>query len=508
MSKVQSNSERIATNTIMLYIRSFITLVISLYASRLILTVLGVTDYGIYNVVGGFVGMFSLISASLTISTQRFITFELGKKNDGHPTEVFSTAILIHVFLSLVILILAESFGVWFLNNKMSIPEDRLSASNWVFQLSLATFLLNFVTIPHNSAIVAHEKMSAFAIFSIIEAVLKLLILFVLQGMTVDKLVGYAVLMLCVILLMRVVYIFYCKIRFVECHFILVKEKHYYKEMLGFSGWNIIGSSAGVLTNYGINVLMNLFFGVVVNAARGVATQVESAVNQFVGNFTMAINPQITKSYASGDYSYMMMLVMRGARYSYFLLLLMAIPIFIEADFILNLWLVEVPDYAVAFVRLTLIYSLCQSLSNTLYTAMLATGKIKKYQIIVGGIALQSFFIAWLLFRLGFMPEWGYIATIIVSIACLIARLFLLRGMIQLSIKEFVRDVLIRVVVVSAISLVVPYFITFLNIEGWYRFLLVLITSIVWSSIIILIVGIDKNERVAILNTAKKRIWK
>ena len=276
-----NNSKRIAKNTLFLYIRTFITMFISLYTSRVILEVLGIDDFGIYNVVGGFVGMFSLISATLTSSTQRFITFELGKKGKNNSQDVFSSAILIHVIIAFIIIILAESIGVYFLNTQMNIPLSRLTAANWIFQFSLITFVVNIVSIPYNSTIIAHERMTAFASITLIEALLKLLIVYMLKLSTFDKLIVYGILILSVSLVIRIVYGVYCSRNFVECKFRLVKKNLYYKQILGFSGWNIIGTSSSVLATYGINVLLNIFFGVAVNAARGIAAQVDNAVSQF-----------------------------------------------------------------------------------------------------------------------------------------------------------------------------------------------------------------------------------
>ena len=478
---------------------------VALYTSRVVLHVLGIDDYGIYSVVGGFVGMFSLISASLTASTQRFITFELGKKSDGHSQEVFSAALTIHFLIAIVVLILAESVGLWFLNEKMIIPVERLSAANWVFQFSLFTFIVNLISVPYNSAIVAHEKMTAFAYISLIEAFLRLVIVFVLTWLSFDKLVVYGFLMLIVAVIIRIIYGFYCSRQFSETKFIIVRDKAYYQQMLGFSGWNILGSSAGVLTNYGINVLMNLFFSVVVNAARGIASQVDSAVNQFVGNFTMAINPQIIKSYAAGDNSYMMRLVMRGSRYSYYLLLIMAMPLLLETEILLKIWLGTVPAATIIFVRLTLIYSLCQSISNTLYTAMLATGKIRNYQIIVGGLALMAFPLAYMFYKVGFPPEFGYVATIITSIICLIARLYLLKEMVKLSIRAFFKDVLISIIIVTIIAFLIPIISRTILEPGVTRLFVVLGVSIASTILSILLFGISSEERSTLISIIKNK---
>lgn len=501
-----TNNKRIAQNTLLLYIRTFITMIIALYTSRIVLQELGVEDFGIYNVVGGFVGMFALISATLTSSTQRFITFELGKKTNSHTQEIFSTAVIIHLSIALLIAILAESIGLWFLNEKMSIPPERLTAANWVFQFSLITFITNLISIPYNSAIIAHEKMAAFAYISLVEALLKLSIAYTLQINIYDNLILYGFLMLCTAVIIRLIYGIYCSRNFQESHFTFVREKKYYKQILGFSGWNILGSSSVVLTNYGINVLLNLFFGVATNAARGITSQVDNAVNQFVSNFTMAINPQITKAYAANNHSYMMKLVMLGARYSYYLLLLITLPILFETEYILNLWLNDVPNYTIIFIRLSICYSLCQSLSNTLYIAMLATGKIRNYQLVVGSLAIMSFPLAYIFFKMGFPPQFGYIATIIISVSCLIARLIMLRGMIKISIRAFFKDVICKICIVTPIASLIPFFITSIMPQGFIRLLLTIIMTMIFTSITILFIGISREERTYIAQQIKKKL--
>lgn len=503
VTQFNDNNKKIAKNTFLLYIRTFITMCISLYTSRIVLQELGVEDFGIYNVVGGFVGMFSLISATLTSSTQRFITFELGKKKDSHTQEIFSTAIIIHVSIALLIIILAESVGLWFLNEKMTIPADRLIAANWVFQFSLITFIFNLISIPYNSAIIAHEKMSAFAYISLIETSFKLIIAYTLKINLYDNLIVYSFLMLCTAIIVRLIYSIYCSRNFPESHFIFVKEKKFYKQILGFSGWNILGSSSVVLTNYGINVLLNLFFGVTINAARGITNQVNNAINQFVSNFTMAINPQITKAYAANDYTYMMKLVMLGARYSFYLLLLITLPILFETEYILNLWLKNVPYYTIIFIRLSICYTLCQSLSNTLYISMLATGNIRNYQLVVGSLAMMSFPLAYVFFKIGLSPEYGYYAMILISIICLIVRLIMLKGMINISIKTFFSKVVCRVLIVTPIASIIPYYITSIMSPCFIRLMVTIILTIISTSIIILFVGIAKEERLYVIQQIK-----
>ncbi len=489
------SNQKIAQNTIVLYIRTFFTMCIGLYTSRVVLDVLGVDDYGIYNVVGGFVSMFSIISATLTASTQRFITFELGKKTDSYSREIFSTAIIIHAAIALIILVLAESIGVYFLNHQMNIPVERMTAANWVFQLSLLAFVISLISVPYTATIVAHENMKAFAYITLLESVLKLVIVYFLLIFTCDYLILYALLMFIVALIIRVIYSIYCKKKYTECSFVIVKEKTFYKQMLGFSGWNFIGSSATVLNNYGINVIINLFFGVALNAARGIASQIESVVNQFVGNFSMAINPQITKSYASGDRRYMMELITFGSKCSFFLLYIVALPLMIEAEYVLHLWLTNVPEYTVLFTRLSLIYILIQSFSQTLYTAMLATGDIRDYQIVVGGIALLSCPIAYFVYKLGFAPEYSYYVTIIIALACLAARLIMLRKMISLSIGHFINKVVIRSLIVALTS-AIPTLLFVGQIEqGFLRLILTIVVSVLITILSVYFIALSRSER-------------
>jgi O-antigen/teichoic acid export membrane protein len=299
------NNKRIAKNTLLLYARTLVIMFISLYTSRVILNVLGVGDFGIYNVVGGIVAMFSLINGSLTSATQRFLNFELGKKNTAKLKRIFSVSISIHAILALIVLIFGESIGLWFLNTRMNIALERMTAANWVYQCSLITFCVNLISIPYNATIIAHEKMNVFAYISILDALLQLIIVFLLPWILFDKLIIYAILMLFISVIIRIIYGQYCNKQFQECKFVFCKDKSLYKEMTSFAGWTFIGSSSAVLMRQGVNILINIFHGVTVNAARGIATQVEQAVNSFISNFMMAMNPPITKSYASGEHNYM-----------------------------------------------------------------------------------------------------------------------------------------------------------------------------------------------------------
>jgi len=471
------------------------TMGVSLYTSRIVLNVLGVVDFGIYNVVGGLVAMASLINASLSSASQRFITFELGKPTDQKPGETFSVVVTIHAFLAIVIFVVAETIGVWFLNTHMNIAASRMGAANLVFQCSLVSFIIGVLSVPYNASIIAHERMKAFAYIGILEVVLKLVIVFMLVYISFDKLKIYAILVLSVSVLIRLVYGYYCKRNFNECKFRLLWNKGLFQQIAGFAGWNFIGASSFVLMTQGVNILLNMFWGVVVNAAMGIASQVQGAVGGFVNNFMTALNPQITKSYAGNDHKYMMSLVFQGARFSFYLMFFLSLPVLIETQSVLKLWLKIVPEYAVVFVQLSLIFAISQTLSNTLITAMLATGNIKTYQIVVGGLQMLNFPVSYIALRLGLPPQSTLVIAIALSFACLFARLYLLRGMIKLPVMYYLRHVLLNVVVVAVLSSIIPVIVCISMQSGIARLFCVCCVCVVSTSAVIYSVGLSKNER-------------
>ena len=456
MPDTSFNNRKIAKNTLLLYFRMLLTMAVSLYTSRIILNTLGVEDFGIYNVVGGVVAMFSIISGSLSAAISRFITYELGREGYDRLKVIFSSAVTIQVILAFLICILAEVGGVWFLNTQMNIPVERVVAANWVLQCSIFTFMINLISIPYNAAIIAHERMKAFAYVSILEVVLKLLVAFALYIVIFDKLKVYAVLLLIVALIIRFVYAYYCKRHFKECTYRFIYDKEVLREMAGFAGWNLIGSSAGVLKDQGVNIVINLFCGTTVNAARGIAVQVNNATQSFVRNFMTALNPQITKSYASSDSEYLMKLLYKGSRLSFYMLLLLSLPIIIETDCILSVWLKVVPEHTVNFVRLILVLAMCESISLPLITVMLATGKIRNYSIIVGGLNMMNFPFSYLLLYWGFEPESTILLAIVISQGCFIIRIVMLRKKTGLSARNFIREVYMNIIIVSVLSCIFP----------------------------------------------------
>ena len=511
MTNSSSNNKRIAKNTLLLYIRMLFLMVVSLYTSRVVLNALGVEDFGIYNVVGGVVAMFSMLSGSLSAAITRFITYELGTGNRENLKKIFSSAVTIQIGLAVVIILLAEAVGVWFLNVKMNIPEERIVAANWVFQFSILTFSINLICVPYNASIIAHERMSAFAYISILEAIGKLAIAFLITVSPMDRLIFYSLLMCAVALLVRLVYGYYCKKHFEECTYHFLWDKELLKRMFGFAGWNFIGATSGVLRDQGGNIVINLFCGPAVNAARGIAFQVNTAVYGFVSNFMTALNPQITKSYAAGDRDYMMTLIYQGARLSFYMLLLLSLPVLINTHYILSLWLKIVPDHAVLFVQLVLVFAMSESISNPLITAMLATGKIRNYQLVVGGVQMMNLPISYLLLRMGMFPEVVIVVAIVISQCCLAARLVMLRGMIGLSVREYMEKVYLNVLAVTVIAVILPFLLSTKLEESFLNFVLLCFVALICTGMTIYYVGCSKPERQFVLNklhTTKNKLNK
>lgn len=488
-------NKRIAKNTFILYFRMLFSMSVALYTSRVILNALGVEDYGIYGVVGGIVVLFNVISGSLNAAISRFITFEIGRGNIDRLNRVFCTSVNIQIVLSVIFVLLSETVGVWFLETQMDIPRARVSAAYWVFQCSIFTFVINLLNVPYNAALIAHERMGAFAYISILSTLLNLTVALLINFVVSDKLIFYAIAVLGINLLMRLIYTVYCRMHFQETRWHLIFDRPLLQEMAGFAGWNFLGASSGVLLGQGINVLMNLFFGVVVNAARSIATNVENVVYQLINNFMTALNPQITKSYASENLNYMHDLVCKGAKYSYFITYLIALPFLLETHQILVLWLKQVPDYTVVFTRWSIIITLSSVLSQTLITSMLATGDIKKYQIIISSLSFSIFILTYIGFTLGLSPYYSYIIQFVVFLIQLGIRLFLLKDMISLPIKKYTHEVLIRIIGVTLFSLVLPISLYYGLDKGFARLIFVSFISFISVTISIYTIGLTSSER-------------
>ena len=450
-----NNNKRIAQNTLMLYMRTIVTMGISLYTSRLILASLGVDDFGIYNVVGGIVAVLAFLNTSMAGSTQRFLNMELGVRSQERIDIVFSTAQRIHLIIAVVILLLAETVGVWFLNACMNISSDRIYAANWVFQFSILSFFITIISVPYNAAIIAHEKMSIYAYISIVEVLLKLLVAYLISIVSCDRLIMYAALMALSSGIVRFIYGHYCSKNFHECRrYSISCDKKLLKQMLSFSGWTIFGALGAVSHTQGIAIVMNMFFGVAVNAAQGVATQITNVVNQFVTNFMTALNPQIVKTYAAGQFKEMQLLLYRGSRLGICLVSFFALPLIIETPFILNIWLTEVPDYTVIFVRIILLTSICNAFAGPLSAAKGATGNIKLYQVVLTTLGWIHLPLAWICFEYGAEPYAAMYIYMILVIIMQSIRIFMVCKSLNFPILQFTKNVLIRSFFMISISII------------------------------------------------------
>ena len=447
------NNQRIAKNTLLLYFRMIFLMLISLFTSRVVLQALGVEDYGIYNVVGGFITLLSFINGAISSSTSRFITFALGKNDNDGLVKVFSNCKLTHLVSAGIVLLLGETVGLWFVLNKLQIPDERMTAALWVYHCSIISTVVMILSVPYNACIIAHEKMSAFAYISIFEAVAKLAIAYILMIGLVDKLILYAILILCVQIIIRIIYTWYCHRHFEESKAKISFDKQLFKEIISFAGWNLWGNLAAALFTQGVNIVLNIFFGPVVNAARGIAVTVQSAVQQFAVNFQTALNPQITKTYASGELDAMHTLICRSSKFSFMLLCCLSLPIMVETRFILNLWLGQVPDYTVSFIRLILCICIIDAMANPFMTAAAATGKVKKYQLTVGSILLLIVPFSYLALRLGGVPESVFIVHLAIIIIAFAIRIVIIRTMINISILYYLTKVIIPIIFIGVISI-------------------------------------------------------
>ncbi len=499
-----SSKSTIAKNTTLLYGRTVLIMIVSLYTSRVILQALGVEDYGVYTAIGGIIAFLSVVTGPIDTAISRFLTYELGKGNKEMLRKYFASGVTIMLLFSFLAVILLESVGLWFLNNKMVIDESRMMAANWVLHLSIAAFVVNLISAPYRASIIAHERMTLFAYMGILDAVLKLAIAFLLKVSTIDKLILYSLLLLVVSVFVRFIYTVVCNKNFDESKNVkIVIYKDLFRDLFSFAGWNVFGAAASFCRGQGINILFNLFGGPIVNAAYGIANQVNTAVGSFVNNFTTALNPSIIKSYAAQEKEYMMSLVYQGARFSYFLVLLFAMPLILETEYVTKIWLGRTPDYSVVFIQMLLIYSLIESLSKTIMAGVHASGKIRTYQIIIGGFQIIILPIAYILLSLGYSPIVVLMSMVIIDIVAVFARAFMAKTIFGLSVRGYLIQVIVRVIVVTVFALLIPLGLRiYLDATIW-RFFLVIIVSLITTCLSVLYIGCTPSERISVLNKVK-----
>lgn len=499
-----SNSNRIFNNTIVLYFRLLFGLVVSLYISRELLNILGVVDLGVQNVVGSVIGMLAFLNGALTETTQRFFNFEVGKDNKVKLNKVFNSAMLIYIGLAILIFIVGLTIGLWYFNTQINLPADRRWAGRWVYYLSVLGAVFGVLIVPYNALIIANEKMSAFAYISLSEVILKLLAVLSLNYFEFDSLILYATFLFCISIIIRLVYVVYCKKHFTEIELKLQWDKIIAAEMLTFASWSFLNHFSGITITQGLNLLLNAFFGPAINAARALATQLQNAISGFAVNFQTALNPQITKSFAKNDMNYMHNLIFISSKFSYFILLIFISPVFIETNFILSLWLKLVPEHTISFVRIILLTTLFDVISNPLLISAQATGNIKRLNIILSLVRLIILPLSYLLLKSDYPPEAVFILHMCNSILCLIVSLLLTKSLIKLSIKSYLEQVVLKIVLVTLLSLIIPLCLYFLLAHNnWFSFILVCISGFASSIIAIYGIGLGKEERVFINNKLK-----
>lgn len=494
MSSTSENNKRIAKNTAMLYIRMLLIMAVTLYTSRVVLEVLGVEDFGIYNIVGGVVVLFSFINNAMATATQRFLNFELGRNDIKEVRRVFSMSMTAHISIALLVLFLAEIIGLWFLLTQMNIPDGRMNAAVWCYQFSILTTCIQIIRVPYNACIIAYERMSFYAYISILEVILKLLIVFLLSIGGFDKLILYSILMFLVTVAVCYAYKIVCNRNFNISRYSFFWDKTLYKKLMSFSGWNLFGSAANVGAQQGLNIILNIFCGVTVNAAMGIANQVSNAVYSFVSNFQIAFNPQIVKAYAVGNRQYLEDLIFQSSRFSFFLLFLISLPFLLECDFVLSIWLKEVPEYAVSFARLIIISLIFEAMSAPLYISVQAIGNIRNYQLLMSFLILMNLPLSYFALFLGFSPESAFVVRISISIVLYLIRLLYLNEKKCLLIRSYMKEVVLVILLVTLLSVPLPLLIS-IFFDSTVSFFITSIVSVVITSLIIYTLGLNAEER-------------
>lgn len=507
MSDKILDNKKIAKNTLILYFRMAITMVVSLYTSRVVLSALGVVDYGIYNVVGGVVALLNVISGSMTAATSRFLSYELGIGNSKQLSDTFSTLLNVHILIGVLVFVLGEVLGIWFIQNKLNVPLDRLDAAIWVLQFSLFTFFCTVVNVPYSSSVISHEEMGVFAYIAIFEVVAKLCIAFILLCTPFDRLIIYAALLALVSVITQFVYYIYCK-KYSECRFRIIFEIPLLKNIVSFIGWAFLGNASVVIKTQGVTVLLNMFFGPVVNAAQGIANQVESISSRFVSSYMMASNPQIIKLYSANEHSQMHTLIYRTSKFSAFLLLLIMSPVLLNIDFLLGLWLKEFPACTSVFVVLTLIYAFIDTLTAPLVTGVLSTAKIKWYEIHITVAYIAMVIAVYIGFRLGLPAEVAFITSIICKLVVLLILLYHSRRLYDLPLNEYSKKVILPVILAAACPVIVYFISALVTLPQLFAFVISSFLVVLFLLIVIWLFGLDYSEKTFLLNIIRNRILK
>ena len=487
-------------------------MLVSLYTVRVVLHVLGDVDYGIYNVVGGIVVMFAFLSRTLASASQRYFAYELGKKNYKKLNDVFCITVVLYIIVIAIIVLLAETLGIWFLHNKLIIPDDRMLAAEMIYQFSIVSFCFTILMTPYQALLIAREDMNVYAFVGILEAVLYLAVGLSISIINIDHLITYGALMTLVAIAVNSIYYIYSRKRYPESRFKFYWDAGLAKEISSYSGWNIFGAIANVMRSQGINILINMFFSPAINAARGLAYQVSGALNSFASNFYTAVRPQVTKKYANGDMTATTDLIFSSSKFSYYLILFLAVSVIVFINPLLRIWLVEIPAYTDLFVSLVIIVALIDSLSNPLMTLVQATGRVKVYQLVVSTLLVMNLPISWVFLKLGFSADCTMYTAIGISLVLLYARIIILKKIVDFPANTYCKVVLSRVIITTflcfLVSLPTRRFI-FDQTSGGFVFLALCIAlSVALDVIIIFYFGLNKSERTTILQFVKSKIDK
>lgn len=502
-----SSSKTIFKNSLFLYVRMFLAMGVGLYTSRVVLNTLGIEDYGVYNVVGGIVVIFSFFNSAMSSATQRFLSFDIGSKDYFQLKKTFNTTLNIHFLIAIIVLILAESVGLWFVNYKLNLPAERMIAVNWVYQFSVFTFLFGIIQVPYNALIIARERMNIYAYISIFEVVFKLIIVYLLVIVDFDKLILYSALLFGIAFFVRFFEKTYCKKHFEESKYEFYYDKSYTKTLLSYSGWSLFGNVAAIGRSQGINILLNLFFGTLLNASYGIAMQVQGVVNTFVSNFQMAVNPQIVKRYAAGEIKESIELICQSAKLSYFIMFIIACPIIFNVDFVLKIWLKNPPIYTSMFVVLSLVNVLIDSISGPLMIGAQASGNIKWYQITIGSFILLCVPLSYLLLKIYNDPNLVFYVIIAINLISLFLRVLFLRKLINLNVSVFLKDVLLPIAAVTFVFIAIYYALinyTLVIQNQSISFLYKAGLSVMINLFLIFFIGMSKSERIFLTNFIRR----
>ena len=505
-NQTSDNNKRIAKNTLFLYLRMFVMMLTALFTSRIVLDVLGASDYGLNNIIGGVVVLFSFLNNALLSATQRFLNFHIGRKDYKQTNVVFCMSMNTYILLSVFVVVLGETVGLWFVDTHLNIPPDRMYAAQWVYQFTLLQFVINLLRVPYNASIIAYERMNFYAYISLVEVITKLLVVYLLYITTFDKLIFYSFLYTIVPFIVAIIYKVYCNRNFEITKYKAIWDKVAFKEMFSFSGWSLFGSLANLAAQQGLNILINIFYGVTVNAAAGIANQVSNNVYGFISNFQTAFQPQIVKTYAAKEVERFHKLIFQTSKFSYFMVIVLVLPILFTIDGILEIWLKEVPEYTAIFCRLILIFLSIEAITAPLWMSVQATGKIRNYQILMASLIFLNFPIAYIVLKIGLPVYTVWIVRIVVNLVTMTARCVYMQKKLDFPMLPYFRNVLVPILAVTIVALPIPVILNYIINGFWTKLLVVGFTTLIITMLDVYFVGMNSHEKEMARNMIFKKI--